>query len=54
MQRKLCCTTKHEGKKTICAAEGNNTNFSQPAQEFAPAPQHTQNDTGSPAGDLSH
>ena len=54
MQRKLSCTTKHEGKKTLCAAETNKTNLSQSAQEFAPAPQHTQNDTDSPACDLSH
>ena len=54
MQRKLCCTTKHEKKETLCAAERNNTNLSQSTQEFAPAPHHTQNDTDSPAGDLSH
>ena len=54
MQRKLCSTTKHEAKKTICAAERNKTNLSQSAHEFAPAPQHTQKDTDSPAGDLSH
>ena len=41
-------------KKTLCAAERNNTNLSQSAQKFAPALQHTQNDTDSPAGDLSH
>ena len=52
--RKLCCIKQHEGKKTLCAAERNNTNLSQSDKEFAPAPQHTQNDTNSPAGDLSH
>ena len=54
MRGKLCCTIKHEGKKTLCAGGKSNTNSSQSAQEFAPAPQHTQNDTDSPAGNLSH
>ena len=54
MGRKLCCTTKHEGKKTLCAGEKSNTNSPQSVQEFAPAPQHRENDTDSPAGDLSH
>ena len=44
----------HEGKKTLCAAERNNTNSSKSGQEFAPVPQHTQIDTNSLAGDLSH
>ena len=38
MERKLYCTIRHEGKKTLCAAERNITNLSQSAQEFAPAP----------------
>ena len=54
MRRKFCCTTKHEGRKILCAGGKSNTNSSQSAQEFAPAPQDTQNDTDSPAGDLSH
>ena len=54
MRWKLCGTTKHEGKKTLCAGGKSNTKSSQSAQEFAPAPQHTQNDIDSPAGDLLH
>ena len=56
MRRKLRCLTKHEGKETSCAGgkSNTNTNSSQSAQEFAPAPQHTQKDTDSLAGDLSH
>ena len=34
-----------EGKKTFCAAEGNNTNSKQLDPESAPAPQHKQNGT---------
>ena len=54
VRTKLCCLKPHEGKKTLYAAERNNTNSSQSGQEFAPAPQHTQIDINSLAGDLSH
>ena len=42
-----------EGKKQYVLVESN-TNSSQWGQEFALAPQHTQNDTDSSAGDRSH
>ena len=45
MRRKLCCTTKNEGKKTLRAGGKRITNSSQSAQEFAPAPQHTHRTT---------
>ena len=44
---------QYEGKKTLCAGGKSNTNSSQWGQEFKPAPQHKQTDTGWPAGDLS-
>ena len=62
-QRKICheCEQeillnckRHQGKRAICADGKSNTNSSHWGQEFAPAPQHRQNDTDSPAGDLSH
>ena len=54
MRRKLCCTTNNTKEKTLCAGERNNANLSQWGQDIAPAPQHTENDTNSLAGDQSH
>ena len=37
---------QYEGEKILCAGGKSNTNSSQWGQEFAPAPQHKQTDTG--------
>ena len=45
--------TTQRNENTMCWRK-NYTNSSQSGQEFAPVPQHTQMDTNSLAGDLSH
>ena len=52
--RKPCWTTNDTKERRHYVLVENNTNSSQSGQEIAPTPKLTQNDTDSPAGDLSH
>ena len=55
VSRKLCWTTNiTSGRKQQMTKEISNTNSSLWGQEFVPVPQHKQNDTDLPAGDLPH
>ena len=44
----------NEGKKTLCAAEGNNANSKQLGPESAPRSSTHTDGTNSPAGDPLH
>ena len=54
LRRRLCRNINKAKERKQYMLMKSNTNSSQWGQQVAPAPQHTQNDTDSLAGDLSY